>query len=293
MKMRKITAPALLGLLSFVLRSRRVGSATKDRLWEIAQKYATFFNVTKEVTIINGLRMHVSSGPRVEQEIFLFGEWEPLFTRYLQTIPANEGIFLDVGSNIGYFSLIACSIFDEVHAIEASPSTSRRLRNNVDANNIDNILVYTTAVGSDQGQIDFYQNKEQSGGASTIKSHNSVFEARVPIAPLEKILDGIDWGLVRFVKIDVEGLEASVLNSLFKLRDRLHPEVEIFVEYDSARTDTWPAIQAFLHNGFSIAMMQGRYDRRDYVEVDRRTELPSIDGPPEMFCDLLLRRRPA
>ncbi|MDT8344154.1 MAG: FkbM family methyltransferase, partial [Thermohalobaculum sp.] len=273
--------------------SARMGADTKDRLWQFAQRHATFFDVATEATIVNGMKMCVSSNPRVEQEILLFGEWEPLFTRYVQSIPANDGIFVDVGSNIGFFSLIASAAFREVHAIEASPSTSRRLQDIITANGIRNIHVHATAVGAAEGHIDFYQDKEQSGGASTIKTDDNVFEARVPVAPLEKILDGIDWGRVRFVKIDVEGLEAPALDSLFNLRESLHPKVEIFVEYDPKRLDTWPSVKAFLANGFSAVLMQGPYDRRDYVEQDRRTELKPVDVPPEMFCDLLLRRAPA
>lgn len=290
MNFRRVIAPTLLSWTARVLRSRRVASDAKDRLWQVVQRYLTFFDVSKEVTIVNGKRMLVSSRPRVEQEIFLFGEWEPLFTRYLQDIPTNSDIFLDVGSNIGFFSLIASPIFGEVHAIEASPSTSRRLQEIVAANDIENIHVHAKAVGATEGQIDFFQDEHQSGTASTVKKADDVFEARVPIAPLEKILGGIDWGRVRFVKIDVEGLEAAVLDSLFNLRDRLHPEVEIFVEYDSKRHGTWPAVEAFLKDGFSIALMQGPYDRRDYVELDRRTELTPIAEPPDMFCDLLLHR---
>lgn len=290
MNLKKAAAPFILRLSSIALRNTWINSNTKDRLWSFAQRYAAFFGSETKATIVNGMKMHVSSAPRVEQEVFLFGEWEPLFTRYLRSIPNNDGIFLDVGSNIGYFSLIASPIFKEVHAIEASPSTYRRLKGIVSENNINNIHIHNIAVGATEGHVDFYQDKGQSGAASTIKSDKSIFEAQVPMAPLEKILDGIDWMRVRFVKIDVEGLEAPVLDSLLRLSDSLPRDVEIFVEYDPARRDTWPSIEAFLNNGFSVAMMQGPYDRRDYVEMDRRTELEPFSGRPSMFCDLILRR---
>lgn len=291
--LRRAAAPTLMRWISLALRSKKVGADTKDRLWKFAQHYGVFFDVSAEALIVNGMKMRVSSNPRVEQEIFLFGEWEPLFTRHLQGIPVNDGIFLDIGANIGYFSLIASKIFSEVHAIEASPSTYRRLQEIIAANRISNITVYAMAVGAAEGHIDFYQHNEQSGGASTIKTDDHTFEARVSIAPLEKILNGIDWGRVRFVKIDVEGLEAPVLDSLYRLRDSLHSEIEIFVEYDPKRHETWLSIENFLADGFSCAEMQGPYNRRDYVELGRRAILEPIDGRPVVFCDLLLRRMPA
>lgn len=289
-RLKKATAPTVLLLSASMLRGTSIGADTKDRLWKILQRYAAYFDVFTEASLVNGMKVRVSSNPRVEQEIFLFGEWEPLFTRYLRSIPPNDGIFLDIGANIGYFSLVACSSFREVHAIEASPSTNRRLVENIAANNIDNIHVYQTAVGGIEGHIDFYQNREQSGGASVFRTEASLFEASVPIAPVEVILDGIDWGRVRFVKIDVEGLEAPVLDSLLRLRTLLHPGVEIFVEYSPDRRDSWPSIKAFLENGFSAFLLQGPYDRRDYLEPLRRSALKPVNNPPVEFCDILIRR---
>lgn len=290
MALKKSAAPAILHVMSRALRSAHIGADIKDRLWNFSQRYATYFDISTEASITNGMKMQVHSKPRVEQEIFLFGEWEPLFTRHLQSIPANDGIFLDVGANIGYFSLIASRIFSAVHAIEASPSTARRLKHNIAANRIDNITVYETAVGAEEGHIDFYQDNKQSGAASTIKTATNEFEARVPVGPLEKILNAIDWHRVRFVKIDVEGVEAPVLDSLYRLRDTLHPDIEIFVEYDPQRADTWPSIEPFLASGFACAVLQGPYDLRDYVEQGRRSAMEPINDQPGMFCDLLLRR---
>ena len=267
-----------------------MGPDAKDRIWRFAQRYASYFGVQADAKLMNGMRVLVPSAPRVEQEIFLFGEWEPLFTRYIQDMQADGLIFLDVGANIGYFSLLASAHFEQVHAIEASPSTSHRLRQNIEANNLKNVVVYECAVGGTKGHIDFYQDERQRGAASTILNEYSVFEARVPIAPLEDILEGVEWSRVRLIKIDVEGLEAPVLDSIFRLRKQSMEGLEVFVEFDPSRPNTWSSIEAFLQAGYSAFVVQGLYDRRDYVDLNRRTTLEPVDSPPQYFCDLLLRR---
>ena len=156
MSLKKAAAPFILRYAASTLRSASTSADSKDRLWRPVQRHATFLDIGTRATIVNGMKMQVFSRPRVEQEIFLFGEWEPLFTRYLRSISAPEGIFLNVGSNIGYFSLIASSAFREVHAIEASPSTSRRLKAIIADNGIDNITVHNMAVGAHEGEIDFF-----------------------------------------------------------------------------------------------------------------------------------------
>ncbi len=289
-KIKASVAPITLGLSATVCRANILNPAIKDCAWRLAQRYSTYFGIERYVTILNGMSMRVSSQPRVEQEIFMFGEWEPLFTRYLTSIPKNDGIFLDIGANIGYFSLVASEIFGEVHAVEASPSTYMRLRQAVSQNRVENIHLHNIAVGDIEGYVDFFQHSEQSGAASLIETEDSVFEARVPIAPLEKILHNIEWRRVRFIKIDVEGLEAPVLRSLFKLRNELSEEVEIFCEFDPDRQETWPEIKEFLNSGFAALLMQGAYEREDYTKKDRRSPLSPIYSMPTEFCDIMLRR---
>ena len=289
-QLKKALAPAVLGLTSAISRRMRDNARVKDGLWYFSQRYAAYFGIERSVPISNGMRMRVSSAPRVEQELFLFGEWEPLFTRYLNDFDKNDGIFLDIGANIGYFSLLASHKFQDVHAIEASPSTFARLRESVAANNLTNVHIHNVAVGEVEGHVDFFQDPDHSGAASVIAGSNRVFEARVPIAPLEKILGDIDWHRVRFAKIDVEGFEAPVLKSLFERRDDLHEDVEIFCEFDPKREDVWPAIQGFLDNNFSAVILQGTYDRGDYLDRNKRSEFNPITTMPHEFCDILLRR---
>ena len=106
------------------------------------------------------MTMRVTSEPRVEHEIYLFGEWEPLFSRYIRDIRKTDGIFLDIGANIGYFSLLASDRFAEVHAIEASPNTARRLEENIVANGLTNVCVHQVAVGAETGFIDFFKDSD-------------------------------------------------------------------------------------------------------------------------------------
>jgi FkbM family methyltransferase len=262
----------------------------KDKLWRFAQNYGAYLDISADAEILTGAIMKVSSEPRVEHELYLFGEWEPLFSRYLLSIPKNNGIFIDVGANIGYFSILASIIFSEVHAIEASPATSGRLRQNLLANDCSNVVVHEVAVGKEEGFVDFFQDPRQSGAASIFKPEQGVFEARVPIAPIEKILSSIEWSRVKFIKIDVEGFEGPVLDSILKLSKDLPQDVKIFVEYDPKRQNTWLSIQALLDEGYRAALMQGPYDRSHYLDKNANAPLSIIDSEPYYFCDILITR---
>ncbi|MEO0689590.1 MAG: FkbM family methyltransferase [Pseudomonadota bacterium] len=289
-RVKKSAAAFCLPAISVALRSTALGVGLKDVIWRFSQRYATYFGFSKKSLMKDGSFINVSSDHRVEHEIYLFGEWEPLFTRYLMSRPRIDGIFLDIGANIGYFSIIASSIFSEVHAVEASPKTAKRLRGNLGINGLSHVRVHEAAVGREAGFIDFFQDARQSGAASAIQSEHSIFEARVPIFPLEELLSGLDWSRVRFVKIDVEGFEAPVLESLLRLTDKLPQDVGVFVEYDPARFESWPAIVSLQKAGFRAVMLQGPYDRMDYLDQSRRASMTPVEEDPQIFCDLLLRR---
>ena len=77
MSLKKVAAPFILRYAASTLRSSGTSADSKDRLWRLVQRHATFLDIGTRATIVNGMKMQVSSRPRVEQEIFLFGEWEP------------------------------------------------------------------------------------------------------------------------------------------------------------------------------------------------------------------------
>ena len=91
--LRNVTSPAFLWGMRKMIRLAALTPRSKDHLWRLSQKYLTFFDVYSHVPILNGMKMHVSSSPRVEQEIFLFGEWNH-FSRGTSKIKKNP---------LGYF----------------------------------------------------------------------------------------------------------------------------------------------------------------------------------------------
>jgi FkbM family methyltransferase len=278
-------APLLANLGSVLLRSPL---ATKS-LWDKLDHYVSFRDIRRSVKTRFGAVMTVSTKFRVENEIYYFGEWEPLLTRYLLERPPSSGVFLDVGANIGYFSLLAAQRFSEVHAIEASPSIARRLRDNIDRNGA-RITVHECAVGDKVGSIDFYLDESQSGGSSIFPGGGRTLEASVPVVPFARLLDQVELGRIEFIKIDVEGSEVAVLSALREAERQLSPSLEIVVEYDPARNLEWAGIEALMSCGFQAYLMQGSYDRDLYVNRRARSKLFRVNERPDVFCDILLRR---
>src|SRR2546426_1213516 len=73
----------------------------------------------------------------LQQFIYYFGVWEPHLTRWIAQRLAPGDTFVDVGANIGYFSLLASKVVRDsgtVVAIEPSPSIFSRMQSNLARN---------------------------------------------------------------------------------------------------------------------------------------------------------------
>src|SRR5262249_887460 len=100
--------------------------------------------------------MKVSGDTRdfIQRFIYFFGMWEPCLTCWILEQLAPGDVFIDVGANIGYYSLLASKLVGEfglVVAIEPSPTIFNTLKNNLALNKARNIRLVNMAV-SDRPQ---------------------------------------------------------------------------------------------------------------------------------------------
>jgi FkbM family methyltransferase len=145
-------------------------------------------------------------------EIAFTGEYERTLSRLVVELGAAGGTLVDVGANIGYFSLLwAASHRDNTaHAFEASPRNLPLLKENVRASNFsDRVTVHGYALGRDTGSAAFDLGPEGISGWGGLSVHASAPNiVQVPVKRLDDILGNAD---VDFLKIDVEGADAWVL----------------------------------------------------------------------------------
>ena len=164
--------------------------------------------------------------------------------------------FVDVGANIGYYSLLASRVNagSPVLALEPHPIASERLAENAVMNSFDNIRVRAVAAGEAEGFADLTagladQNHITPSGPGTDPT------IRVPMVTLDAELgrQQIDLASVALVKIDTEGFETSVLAGSRALLDcDPGPVWVVEVNGSGARygTEDSALIRIFLQRGY-------------------------------------------
>lgn len=289
---RRALSPAIARLTAAMLRSGRVPGGVKRRIWRWSEHYNNFFPMVRDVTIPNGMTIRVDTTSIVQKHLYFFGMWEPAFTRLLLERTERGGTFLDIGANVGYFTLLASELFDGVVAIEASPSVFAALERNVAANGLGHVRLVNQALGEAHGTLAFYRHATNDGGSSLIPGQDRAFEAEVAVAPLQALVTTDELRSTRFVKVDIEGYDHVALRQLIEVVDILPDDVTVLCEYDPTNPALWPEVERFRSAGFSLGLLQGVYDVEAYIVPEARTAIAPVHAPPDAFCDLLMVRGP-
>lgn len=157
-------------------------------------------------------------------------------------------VFLDIGANQGLYSLIAgqnphCT---RAIALEPVPDTIARLRQNVDANGLqDKVQAVEAALSNQHGTAKIVFDAAHSGLASLRDNGADGLEIKtIDMEALDNLL-GDPPMLV--IKVDVEGHEAAVMAELVKSRF-LSRIQSVFYEVDAKWSDA-DSLRAILESG--------------------------------------------
>src|SRR5262249_38224168 len=97
----------------------------------------------------HGFRLHVELGDWLGRHVYVTGDYEPTTSRIVAALLQPGNIMVDVGANIGYFSLLASHAVGpcgKVFAFEPLPRTREQLARNLRINRAENVVVFEEAV---------------------------------------------------------------------------------------------------------------------------------------------------
>jgi len=168
----------------------------------------------REVIADIGESMHMKLDLRDQicRHLYLYGVYDPFVTSVIRTMLSSGGTFVDVGANIGTYSLLASRIVGasgQVYAFEPCSRNIARLKENLALNQITNVRVLTKALSSTSGSLDLFDRHDpgNSGttsaipfeGASKITVACTTFDEELADAPID------------LIKMDIEGWEDKAI----------------------------------------------------------------------------------
>jgi FkbM family methyltransferase len=177
-----------------------------------------------------------------ENLAYLVGTAEPHLQKIIKEYVSLGDTVYDVGANIGYVSLALAKRVGpagKVVAFEPLPQNVEKLRKSIDVNGLKNIQLFDLAAAEKDGEA-IIRLAENPSTASLVwhKNDTSASQFVVRKAAIDDLVSARALSYPKFVKIDVEGAEASVLQGMRRTLSKSMPVV--FVECSEiGRESTW------------------------------------------------------
>jgi FkbM family methyltransferase len=211
----------------------------------------------------------------------------------------TEGdVFVDVGANIGYFTIMAAKAVGQrgrVISFEASPKTTKLLENNLIANQLDNVEVRNVAISQNHGKVKIYNSGAANiGQGSILETRGGIVEAEVISMPLDASTIGVDVSLVRLIKIDVEGAEKYVVAGMVGLLNdpKFNGDIILEIAPEDLDVSVEEFLKPFTSRGYKSFLVPNRQNLRHYFEpVVAMNWVPMEAKSIKTMTDVFLTRR--
>lgn len=183
--------------------------------------------ICRRIQLDHQIKMDVGLVDVIERNLWVNGIWDQPIKDLMTAVLRPGDHFLDLGANIGYFTLLASQLVGPagtVVAVEPSIRALRKLTNHVWLNECANVLVVSCAAGAERSQTRISLATESNIGGSALASGSAPPQRSEPVwvAPIDEVLGGQSFH-PRLIKIDVEGYELSALRGVQRILEADRP----------------------------------------------------------------------
>jgi FkbM family methyltransferase len=217
--------------------------------------------------------------------------WDGFQVERINNIFKNKkSLFIDCGCSFGSYSVPIAklnSTDSKVIAIDASSVATRRLKENVLLNDINNIEIYNLAVGKEEGYANFNEDLNLLPNSGSFRFDSSGKKLRITTLDIILEQQPLDSFEVIFVKMDLEGYEFDGLLGFKKNIVKYKPI--ILFEFSRMLLQN----TTFSENAFNLFLKETSYEIKDYdnniYSIEQLVkEMNSKDEKYEVLADFLL-----
>jgi len=187
------------------------------------------------VVTVNGFTMVVDPRDEVLGARLTHGDaWEPYETQLFTEAIAPGMVVVDIGANIGYYTLLAARAVGAqgaVVAFEPDPENFRLLSRNIESSGLsDRVTLIQGAAGDCNGLVTLFRDRDNFGAHSLAKENLvSAGSVKVQCFRLAEVLASQGFERADLLKLDVQGSEGLVFDGAKAMFTR-NP-VRVFMEY--------------------------------------------------------------
>lgn len=204
--------------------------------------------LTPSIVEVQGKRMFLDSIDSLE--LAKNGVYEAFATDLSKKLIKRNGIVIDIGANIGYYSLIFANVVGEkgkVYAFEPDSTNYALLVKNVCTNRLTNVITEQRAVADENGRIRLYHCLINKGMHRIFRSENDWDSTEIEAIRLDDYFQS-GSRKINFIKIDIEGAEPAALSGMEQVLNA-SPDVKILTEFHP------------------LALRESGFEPREYLDI--------------------------
>ncbi len=244
---------------------------------------------SERVIEVQGSKMYVNpdklpaSYQKTFQSYMVSGVWEELTTDIFKKVVKAGDIIVDMGANIGYFTLLAARLTGKdgkVYAFEPEPHNFALLSRNIELNGYDNVVAMQKAVSDKNGKIKLFVNKNDTGAHSLYQPENAGESIEIEAVTMDDFFKDKNRH-VDVIKMDIEGAELDAFAGLQQII-RENTGLKMFVEFHLPALDRNGISPAEFFSRiqedyrFTILAIADYAKNKQYVKVNNAEELINL-----------------
>ena len=179
------------------------------------------------------LYVHGEQDKYVSRRIREEGIWEPYETSLVLSLLRAGDVFVDVGANIGYFTVLAASVVGEggaVFAFEPDPDNFRLLQANTGLNGLHGrVIAVEAGLAADAGDGRLFLSEDNLGDHQIYATEDGRSSLAISLYNGSQYLAG-KLARLDLLKVDTQGSEYQVMAGLLPLLQRLEKNPRIIIE---------------------------------------------------------------
>jgi len=205
------------------------------------------------------------------------GVYGPASTRAVLENVKIGNVVVDLGANIGYYSLILAKLVGnegKVFSFEPVPKNFSKLEKNIKLNNYSNVIAENIAISNFNGQTELFVSQKTIGGSTLyepkqIKSHQNFLPISVSTMTLDNYLKSkTNHENIDFLKIDIEGSEVNALKGATNILK--NPKLKILIEIsplhlEDANSSPNELLDLLSQNNFKFYLANDNDDTIEFI----------------------------
>ena len=203
-----------------------LGSAEFRARMDIAGSLARYDDIDVVVPIGSSRFTLPASDTSLVPHLLAHRCWEPHIQAWLRRTLEPSHVFVDIGANVGYFTVLFAPLVARVVAFEPAPGSYRYCKSNIELNGLTNVDLHAVGLWDADTTLQVRSDASSLMTTAVAPSADAGTGEVISVVSLDNLIRrGLDLPRLDVIKMDIEGAEVRALRGMRRTLARFRPAI--------------------------------------------------------------------